>query len=187
MEKQEKEIMYESDEAAVFKTGISGWISADGRFFGNSKDAEHMARYAGCTHHIAECGHKAERHWLKCENCRAKQDRERFFSYPEVPWDGSTPIVIFDDDKYFFSEDDLLEYCEDNECSPSDLMLCLCKPNYLRQVDESYWEDVFPEDQYLDDVADKAVLQALKALNLAIKNQGPVSWSQDKIRIAYTQ
>lgn len=111
---EEKKIMYESPEAATFKTGISGWVSANGRFFGNGRDAENMARYDGCTHHIAECGHEAERHWLACSECRIKKDRERYFSYPVVEWDGSTPIVIFDDDRYFFSEDDLLEYCENN-------------------------------------------------------------------------
>lgn len=65
-------------------------------------------------------------------------------------------------------------------------MLCLCKPQNLCEVDESYWEDVLPEDWTLDDVpGSEGVIKALDALNDAIKKCPPASWIQDRKRIIY--
>jgi len=179
--KEEKEIMYESDEAATFKTDISGWISSTGRFWG--KD-ERAARYDGSTHHIGECGHKTERPYTRCSSCRDQMDIERYKSLPEIPWDGTTPLCLWNDDKYFFDEDDISQYCEDNEIESIDLQLCLCNPNHYTEVDV---DAIAPEDVATEDYdgdLPKVIQDALDALNNVIKEyKDPFTWSQGKQRV----
>ncbi len=178
MEKEEKIIMYDSPEAAKQVT-LTGWLSADNRFFG--KD-EHMARFSGCTHQKCECGSVMSRGYTKCEECRHKASQDRYLAYPVVEWDGKEPICIYDDDKYFFNYDDLMEYCGDNELEPEDLCLVLCKPNYFGSIHADYWGDVLPEDGDLPAEFEKQ----LNTLNEYIKTLPPASWSGDKKRIIVT-
>ena len=71
MKENKKVIMFDSDEAAQYKTNLSGWVSRDNHFFGED---EHMARYVGCTHRKCEdCGEPTEKGWLVCDNCREKR------------------------------------------------------------------------------------------------------------------
>src|SRR6185295_16106581 len=129
--KENKIIMQESDEAATFRTDISGWVSSTGRFFGNGKDGERMARYEGSTHHLCDCGKAAEKAYISCSECRRKNSNDRYNALPFVEWDGKTPLTEWDGDKYFFNEEDIYQYCENNEINSSELMLVICKPNYL--------------------------------------------------------
>lgn len=173
--KQEQKIMYDSDQAAQLKT-VTGWMSADGRFFG--KD-EHMARYCGCTHMLCECGNEMKKGYGKCESCRRKKEQENYLNLPLVEWDGSTPLVIYNDDKYFFDESDIADYCEINEVMPEDLRLCICEPNLFTGVDYEMWTDILPED--CDDLPKKLV-EGIKVLNKLIGELPPASWSQGKKR-----
>ena len=46
-----KEIILDtSDKAATYCTGLTGWVSRDGYYFGDNKDSENMAKYKGSTH-----------------------------------------------------------------------------------------------------------------------------------------
>jgi hypothetical protein len=178
MKKEEKIIMYDSPEAAKEIT-VTGWVAADNTFWG--KD-EHMARYCGCTHQKCECGEIMSKGWTKCDECRRKISREKYLSYPIVEWDKESPIFVYGDDKYFFSYQDLMEYCSDNELEPEELQLLLCKPNYLWPIDADYWSDVFPEDVELP----QDLQTHMDALNEYIKTAPPASWSGDNKRIIVT-
>lgn len=177
-EQEQKKILYDSQEAAQFKNNISGWISSDGRFFG--KD-EHLARWNGCTHKICECGNEMNKNYTKCDSCRAKSATEKYFLLPIVEWDYVTPLCIYDDDMYFFSEDDLLEYCDDNELNPEDLMLVICKENRYLGLDSEYWDDILPEDGEVDERLSKKIDE----LNALIAMLPPASYSGDNKRIEY--
>jgi len=61
-----KIIMFDSNEAANFQTGLSGWVSRQGHYWGND---ERAARYDGCTH-------------THCEDCREPVDRGRLICLP---------------------------------------------------------------------------------------------------------
>lgn len=176
-------VMYNSEEAAKFVTGISGWVSRDGHFFGNHKESEGMARYAGCTHIACEdCGSPVEKGWVRCETCREKKLDESFSKKQRVIWDGTTPIVIYDSDTYFFSEDDLFEYCEENEIELSSLRLMLCKPIYLPELCESFYEDDLPEDGELpEDIKD-----AMEEFNKVVRvcNKNPISWEVGEFAVS---
>jgi hypothetical protein len=181
---EDKEIMYESDESAAYRTGLEGWVSAKGHFFGKGERAEHGARYDGSTHHIASCGHKTRIGWSKCDECMSKESRDKYEKMPSVEWNGSTPLCLFDDDKYFFDEDDIFQYCEDNDIESVNLRLCICEPNhYTKVTSESIApEDVSPEDY--DGYLPEEIQEALDALNKVIgEYKNPFTWSQGKQRV----
>ena len=170
MSKHEEIIVLDtSDEAAKLVT-VTGWLSRDGRFYGND---ERLARFAGATHKTCECG---EVHNIRgyCNNCRNKKMDAKYAAMQRVEWDGSSPLVIFDSDTYFFDADELAEYCDEHDCKPSELRLCHCKPNFARLMESDYWEDILTEDGDIPD----ALEAALNNLNDVIAKCPPLSWSQ---------
>ncbi|MBD2816675.1 hypothetical protein ID850_18510, partial [Xenorhabdus sp. Flor] len=171
----EKIVMYDSPEAAQIKT-VTGWISCDGRFWG---DNEHMARYWGGTHR--KCDNNPDHPIIevnrRCEICYEESRQRKFMSMERKAWDRETPLVIFDTDQYFWDEDDLDEYCDEYETSPSELQLVICEPNYPDEINgEDYFQDDLPPDGELPD----ALQQAFDTLNAVIRNSPPLSWSQGK-------
>ncbi len=169
-----KQILITSDEVAKFVTNIEGWIDRHGRFWG--KD-EHMARWSGCTHIICpECGRSTPKHYTICDVCREEKAIERYESKERKQWDGNIPLYSEAVDEYFSNQDDLNDYLENHECTVQSLRLIICEPVYLRQVNEDYFYDEFPEDEDIpSDVAN-----ALEDLNETIRVNGPVSWSPGK-------
>lgn len=181
MKKEEKIIMYDSPEAAEMRTGISGWVSSTGRFWGQD---EHMARWEGSTHKkCEECGTVHEKMWAYCPECYKKKRREQFFKLPEVPFDQVECCMIWDDDTFFFSpQDDIPEYCADHDIDPADLMMEVCEAKTeLSKVGEDYWQDELPEDHDLP----PEIQTALNTLNEVIKKHSPTVWWGCKKRTTY--
>lgn len=173
----EKKILYNSPEAAQIKT-VTGWVSSDGRFCGQD---ENMARYAGCTHINCECGGEAKKGWTKCDSCRAKASTARYEAYPFEEWDGVKPLVEYDCDTYFFSEDDIETFLEEGELKPEDLRLVIASPNYAHEITSEYWQDSLSEDGEIPEEFQKK----LDELNEFIKTLAPLSYSPSKIRTKY--
>lgn len=174
---EEKIIMYDSAEAAQQIT-ITGWVSGgDKRFW--YKD-EHMARWSGCTHLKCECGKIMRKSYTKCDDCRHKLAAERYNALPFKEWNGE-PVVEWDGDKYFFNEEDLIEYCEENEIKEIDLLFCI--ENNWRNIDEDYWADEMPDNA--DGELPKELQLALNSLNSVINTLPAQSYSPSKIRTKY--
>lgn len=91
MAQAEQEMILDTDpRAATYRTDIKGWVSRDGMFYGDGPSNERTARYAGSTHRACErCGKPCEKLWLKCADCRAILDAERFAARPQAEWNGS--------------------------------------------------------------------------------------------------
>jgi len=172
----QKIVMYDSPEAATYRTNISGWIASTGQFWGND---EHMARWSGCTHMTCACGKVFDKRTLRCDSCQAKASMEKYYALPMVEWDGVTPVCTFDDDRYFFSEEEVLDWMADQDPETAEVRLVLCEPGRLGYVSEDNWADDLPEDGELPG----AVQMALDALNEAIKNAPTVCWWAGKQRI----
>lgn len=171
----EQQILYSSDKAAKFVTGIEGWVDSHGRFFG--KD-EHLARYSGCTHvECNDCGKPTVvRSYTICDECRSKKEIEKYNSKPILKWDRTTPLYSDSVDEYFFNEEDLHEYIEDHETTIKALRLIVCEPNEFREIDGEYFCDELPEDGELP----ASLEEAMEKFNQAIKAQLPASWSPGK-------
>lgn len=173
-------ILSTSDEAAEYKTGLSGWVSRDGRYYG---DDERMARWAGATHvPCRECGTPTEKGWVICEACRERKDDEKYAARPRQAWAGE-PLYSETTDRWFFDEGSLDDYCEDEQVDRNDLRLIICEPVYAHEIDPNeYYTDELPEDGEVDgDLAD-----AFDALNALIRERRkPLSWKPGKFAATF--
>lgn len=175
--KQKTVVMYESDEAASIQT-LTGWVDRNGRFWGAD---EHMARYCGSTHRICE---KNPAHGVResngyCEQCHAEHRQNHFATLEKKVWAGE-PLVVFDNDTYFFDAESLVDYCLEHNVLPSELQLLICEPNYPREIDMvDHCEEIIPDGGDHHDIPE-AIWQASEALNKAIRESEPISWSGGK-------
>lgn len=170
--KTENVILYDSPEAASIQT-VTGWVASNGQFWG--KD-EHMARYVGSTHKVCEKNpaHGTHKNHTWCEVCQAERRQVKFDAMDRKPWDGTSPVVIFDTDTYFFDEDAVRDWLIDNDIKPEDARLVYCTPNMASEVDGDHWCDDLQEDGELS-----ANLEAaLEELNKVIRAEPPLSWSE---------
>lgn len=183
-------IMYDSPEAAQYRTDIKGWVSGNGRYCGdNGEQSEHMARHTGCTNKRCAtqgCDNIIRKDEVRCPKCRRKMQLENYMKLKQVPYTGQ-PCFLFGSNQYFHDESSIEDYLEDMGpvCRPDELLLTVCSPNYLTPVDSSIWEDIFPEDS--DGELPRDVAAALANLNKVIADQKhPISWSPDgKTRCTY--
>ena len=180
---EKQTVMEDSPEAASIQT-VTGWVSRTGRFWGND---ERMARFDGSTHRRCECGAVIEQRSY-CRACHDRKQVERWQAMPEVEWDGTAMLYSQVADHYFRDEQELADYCADSEdpCTPDDLRLIICTPNYLREVDlcEDNGEEM-PEDGD-ESCFTTAVQVALEMLNKAIREsrtpEQAISWSPGKTK-----
>lgn len=160
-----KKIHYSSDEAATYKTGLSGWVSSSGHFFGEN---EELARYNGCTHKDCEkCGKEMRRNSY-CEPCHAKGRQKKFDEFPRMPWEGKFPIYAFDTDGqgYFFDLESVFDYCYEHKITLEDLRLCFCYEVKFREIEADFWCDELGEDGEMP----AEVEEALEKFNLILRN-----------------
>lgn len=180
MKNKKEQILNTSDEAAKFVTGISGWVDRHGRFFGQGKDAEAIARYSGCTHIVCpDCGKACPSGYTRCSDCREKKAIVKYQGMERREWDKVTPLYADTIDAYFFNEDELFCFIEEQGCDIKEMRLIICEPVALRQIDTDYWCDEMPEDGELPD----AVLDALDNLNAVIRDEDPLSWQPGKYAV----
>jgi hypothetical protein len=163
-------ILMDSDESAQFKTNLSGWVSRNGRYFG---DDERTARYDGCTHRKCEkCGKVIVKDYIICDDCHQLNLKAKFDSLPKVKWDGKGGLYSESVDKFFWNWGEVDEYSYESQISKKDLRLVICEPVYLHLLDSDYGCDELPEDGELPD----QVIKAIEDFNKVIKDTSPVSW-----------
>jgi hypothetical protein len=174
MKKEQVVVLDTSDEAAKITT-VTGWLSRDGRFFGQD---ERTARYAGCTHVTCEtCGTVRERNTY-CSPCYHRKQDEKYAAMPRKEWDGVGMLYSQAADEFFHDEDQILDHCEESDCDPKDLKLIICEPQYAREIDpnEHYCNDLPEEGEVDSELAD-----AFDELNKLIRESKPIlSWYPGK-------
>jgi len=177
-------IMYDDPTIVSYQTDIAGWVGSDGRFYGDKKDSEHIARWASCTHMKCACGRQImEKMYTACADCRAKKDKERFDALPAREWKGE-PICEYKGDRFIFSECDLRDYIDDLE-GDVELQFVFCDPCYAPYIEEYAYDDL-PEG--FDDISDIDVELAdlIDAVNNYIsKNKPIISWYPGKERVIF--
>ena len=175
MKPKELIIMYDDPQIVTPHTQ-QGFKGLDGHFWPD----EHMARWSSCTHLKCDCGKVMSKSWTKCDDCRHKMDVEKYNSMPRKPHDGQFPLALFRGDEFFFDEDALYSYCDEQNLQPSELMLVFCTADYGPEVTSEIFADHTPEDWQYDDL-DPDVLKAMDALNKVIRDNGPYCWWPDKV------
>ena len=182
MPEEKQIIMFDGPEAASLKT-VTGWVSADGRFFGQD---ENLARFCGATHRRCKNNPDHPVHEVRgyCNQCHSEKRAEVFAATPTKDWDGE-PLVDFDGDHYFFDADSLRDYLIDSDISLQELRLCICEPNMPHEIDPS---EVFSEDLPEDgELRDDQMVAAFDLLNEMIRKAEPLSWSQGKFAVLLPQ
>jgi hypothetical protein len=180
--KEKAMVMFDSPEAATYRTDIKGWVSRDGRYYGED---ERSARWGGCTHTTCACGAVLDKNsYTKCRSCMATDRTAKYYALPMVEWDFETPLASFDDDKFFFTDEDVLDWMADLLADAKDgetpeVQLVLCTPGKLGLIDSDHWCDDLHEDGELPD----EVLAKVAELNEALKNAPTVTWWAGTTRI----
>lgn len=167
MKNDKKVVMFDSDEAASLQS-VTGWVSRGGFFHGDGGAGESAARYAGCTHRACpDCGTVIEKSRTACGPCLLVRMRKRFEGFEKREWDGVTPIALFMGDTYFWEEQELVDFCCDEEVDPAGLLLVLCRPGRRAELDAVEFLSDFMADDGRD--IPPEILDAERAFNKAAK------------------
>lgn len=59
------------------------------------------------------CKKKMQKHYFLCSDCQKLKRLRAFQSKPDAVWDGSYPVCLFDEDRYFFHPDEVADYLAD--------------------------------------------------------------------------
>ena len=126
-------ILNDSPDAARYVTGLSGWVSRNGKFFGNTEEGERLARWDGCTHiPCKKCGTPTNRNYTLCPACQRAYARELHARKDRAPWHGKM-IYSYENDEYYDSPDDARDALEDGQ-TMEDLRLVLCVPTRVQPI-----------------------------------------------------
>lgn len=191
MKKKLEVIKYDSEEAAEYKTGISGWVNRHGQFYGEN---EHLARWTGCTH--LECSSEGckslveVRSYTICDKCREEKRESKYFGLELVEWEEQFPVYSYAFDEYFFDSDSLADFMHDNYLNEGTFhnpRLVLCRPVLWRELDEEY----FTEEMYEDCECPDELSKAIDNLNNVVKNLNETrtsdAWEPDVYRIDFLE
>ncbi len=152
---------------------------------GDPSENERLARSCCATDlpcETAGCQGRHEKGWVYCPACAAKRIAADYLAMPEVAWDGTTPLVLFRGDHYFYDEDELLDYCDDENVKPSDLNLVICEEagtplfDVLDFLHDSLFEDAGAGD------FDAPPEEIEKIVDDWIQKNAPKSWVEGKTR-----
>ena len=150
-------------------------IKIDGRTI-NLSPVPHQSIENYITHdNCADCGIEFEKRFTyakRCESCSWKEEYKKSQALELVEWNGEDALCIFNDDTYFFSEDDILSYCEDHDLKPSGLMLVLCQTTNFSTIDFDHWCDEVHEDWE----PSSEFFQKLKEFNEFLQNESTNTW-----------
>jgi len=168
------------------KGTMQGWAClACNRVFVGSVTDEEVARYCCATD--LPCGEEGctgrrLKPYTCCAPCLEKKEATRYAAIPEAEWDGETPLVLFDDDRYFMDEDELLDYCADEEVAVADLRLVICQRVGLPAFDVwDFLAGCLYEDADVSDF-DAPPQEIEKIVNDWIEKHAPKSWEAGKTR-----
>lgn len=179
----EKIILPEDAEQLIEQVNLDVWKVSDKKYFLTKESAiDHVITNKKC-----ECGNLMNKYNSKCYDClnkeRIKENKIKYMKKPFQEWDDETPLCLYNDDKFFYCEDEVHDYLEENNLTQGEIQLCICAPNHPPQIDYYvFCEDIMPED--VDDVADLApeITKKIDELNEFIKTQPPISWNEGPFR-----
>jgi hypothetical protein len=178
MAKKEEAVVHYNDAPIEFKTDISGWVDANGRYWG---DNEHQARWSSCNTldcQTEDCVNTVKRNsFIICDPCREERRKAKYAELARKQWDGTGLVYSDAHDKYFEDYQGLHDYLEEENLTVEQLDLVLCRPINIRELDE----DHFTEDLHEDAELPSEISDAITKLNELIGNHGKAqSWMPDK-------
>ena len=167
------DIILQNDPLSAELITVKMWKTSKGQYFHEGNEA--LARWSGSTHDTCGCGNifKKRGHTI-CPICVLKNKKCQYDKFEKVEWDEKMPVTEFDGDHWFYSWDQIEDYCEEIGCEVSDLMLVLSEPIELPTIDiDDFLSDVLPEDGE----PPEDLIQATKLFNDAILRSGTLSYT----------
>lgn len=146
MSETEEIIFADSDKAATFSTELNGWVDRHGIFFGTN---EYDARLSGATHvRCIGCGKPMLfGNYPKCDNCYSMERKKEYNKLKKKVWeDKSIPLTMYDGEVFFYSTEELREYCDLHKTSPDKLLLVLCEPIVFPGICRDVWDDYYSNE-----------------------------------------
>lgn len=145
MSETEEIIFEDSDKAATFSVELNGWVDRHGTCFG---DDEYSARLSGATHvRCGCCGKPLSFSYMQCEDCYHVGIEKEYSKLQKKVWeDKSIPLTMYDGDIFFYSTEELQQYCDLHETSPDKLLLMLCEPIIFPGVYRDIWDDYYSSE-----------------------------------------
>lgn len=163
------------------KISIKAFSVGDKVFNSNLVSKEQLATHIDCE----DCGKeikKSTTYQKVCSDCSVIRASNKFNSLPRIEWDGETPVALFGSDQYFFSSDDILNYCDENETSPENLSFVLCETNNFSKIDYDLFIDSVHEDYEFSDEFEKK----LKEFNDFLEKEPTNTWFPTNKRVCIT-
>lgn len=110
---------------------------------------------------------------------------KNFNQMPSKEYDGETPVVIFNSDKYFFCIEDIENYCKKDNIKPEDLRLVFCEPIYFHRIEPNdIYDDILPDGYTVEDVS-KELSDAFNNLNKIISKKIIAGWAEGNTRVSW--
>lgn len=156
-------------------------VLGDKKYYADRTTKEELSTHRDCE----KCGNEFKKDFTfdkHCFNCKSELSNEKFKSLQLVEWDGKSAVVLFRDDTYFFDEESVVDYCNDNEIKPSELQLCLCEETTFRTVDLDFWQD----DVHEDWEADQELTDLVNALNKYLQSASTNTWIPTNKRVDFS-
>lgn len=157
----------------------------------NLTPSPHSAIENYITHeNCIDCGNEFEKRFTyekSCKDCQNKKESDKYFKLELIEWDGETPLFDYEsDNEYFFSLDEVSDYCDENDLKPTDLMLVTCVKTSFPAVDletitdsgEIVHEDWEPSKEFED---------KLKEFNAWLTNQNTNTWLPGNKRVSISE
>lgn len=170
--------IFPDDPRAATRQTVEGWVSRDGRFYG---DDERLARWAGATHQrCTGCGAAVDKTWTLCPACREARERERYAQRPRKAWDGVQMVYSETTQRFYVSPEDACDELDDVDETLADRRIVLCEPVEAHLLTGEEWADDLPDEG--GDVPEP-LTDAIQAFNAAVKGL-ILSWRPGRYALA---
>ena len=154
---------------------------------------EDRARLCCATSLPCECGGRKPKHYTMCDNCRWRQEQEKWLALEFAAWDGAFPVGEYHDDVFHWDEESLaiaIEHRNNSEdltyemvvdfCDAHRVCMCAREPLPTFEIENFLCDYISDECDMTREQAER-IDAAVNAILAAEKL--PESWTHAKKRI----
>lgn len=130
-----------------------------------------------------DCGVEFEKRYTydkSCLRCQDKRNHQRYLKLDLVEWNGEDALNLFNDDKYFWELEEILEYCDENEIELKDLELVTTYKTIFSPID---WETIEQDQTHEDWQPSNEFKAKVNEFNKWLTSQSTNTWMPTNKRI----
>ena len=169
-------------------TVVKGKIEVDTLIIDNKKinltPVPHGNIECYITHTDCEdCGKEFEKKYTYdrfCIDCTNQKQQDRYQKLELIQWNGEDALNIYNDDKYFFNTDEILDYCKENKIETKELNLVTCYQTSFSPID---WETIEQDQTHEDWEPSEEFKTKVNEFNKWLTLQSTNTWMPSNKRI----